>query len=841
MNTIVTENNSNGTNGNSNNGRWTPFREGLIFKKFIETWKEGDYSVDEKLVNKVSNETCEILSKCIDPKKNNLEKNNSTGLVIGQVQSGKTLSMTGVSAMAKDNGFGIVIVMSGNVTTLSSQTAERFSEALGGRNTQKIINNPENKWSLENHLSNAKLIVENFLNTKEVEDKKTLLIITHKNRARIDNISELFENIGPLKDKIPTLIIDDEADHHSLNGKEFLNDIENLTERRRKRIKEIYQIREEDTLESIAESSNKTIDELKEINNFENLPSVGSYILVDYIQTVTHKIISELKNNFKFHTYLGYTATPQAISLIPRVNQLSPEFVHVIEKGKDYTGLEFFFPKQENGIPKCSNHIENIEEEDEYKNLISDGEVPPTLEKAICYFIFGVAIGIIENEHRDEKKNRSMIIHPHHLVEKHRDFEQYTIGVLNSIKQGLKNNNDVSFSETTKKLEKIYNEYTNKFSKENYPKFNDEFINKIKKSLDEILPYVILFNADRKSKIPPQVWRDSYARILIGGFGLDRGYTIKGLTITYLSRDKSRQDDTLLQRARFFGYHKKYHKYLRVFLSRTSQEYYKEISEINTNFLDSVIKFQNTGRSFKEWPREWWGTNAANHELTRPGVMRDITLKRFNGDKPINNQYSHLLSTEQLRNNQQIYNELLINSQSSLTQINHLDNLKKSHKEWAGNRDILITENFTIKELYENYIKKLYFHENEMTKFEVVIQNLATYSKDFANKPFPVMFLNINHSDDEDRERTMRPNESINPFRGRDRNNPLGFPGDLYLHYDYLIGATHETVGIDNLTLKVNFFQKIIRHGQEPRENVPYFHFVPSIRIWKEYIKGVYK
>ena len=124
MNTIVTENNFNGSDANSNNGRWTPFREGLIFKEFIETWRKGDYEVDENLINKVSDEASEILSKCIDPKKNNLEKNNSAGLVIGQVQSGKTLSMTAVSAMAKDNGFGIVIVLSGNVTSLSSQTAE---------------------------------------------------------------------------------------------------------------------------------------------------------------------------------------------------------------------------------------------------------------------------------------------------------------------------------------------------------------------------------------------------------------------------------------------------------------------------------------------------------------------------------------------------------------------------------------------------------------------------------------------------------------------------------------------------------------------------------------------
>ena len=85
--------------------------------------------------------------------------------------------------------------------------------------------------------------------------------------------------------------------------------------------------------------------------------------------------------------------------------------------------------------------------------------------------------------------------------------------------------------------------------------------------------------------IPKQNWKDAYARILIGGFGLDRGYTIQGLTLTYLSRSKSKQDDTLLQRARFFGYHKNYNEYVRVFLSKASQNYYSEISEINANFI----------------------------------------------------------------------------------------------------------------------------------------------------------------------------------------------------------------------------------------------------------------
>ena len=40
-----------------------------------------------------------------------------TGLVVGYVQSGKTLSMTAVCALARDNGCRIVIVLAG-VTTL---------------------------------------------------------------------------------------------------------------------------------------------------------------------------------------------------------------------------------------------------------------------------------------------------------------------------------------------------------------------------------------------------------------------------------------------------------------------------------------------------------------------------------------------------------------------------------------------------------------------------------------------------------------------------------------------------------------------------------------------------
>ena len=116
--------------------------------------------------------------------------------------------------------------------------------------------------------------------------------------------------------------------------------------------------------------------------------------------------------------------------------------------------------------------------------------------------------------------------------------------------------------------------------------------------------------------------------------------------------------------------------------------------------ISTVVQDLNTGKNFKNWPREWWGTNAASHELTRPGVRRDITLMRFNGDRPFTNKWSHQLSIDDLNQNRKICNSLYEDSRDSLNKISHLDLIKNSHKTWCGNRNILITENFLNLENY---------------------------------------------------------------------------------------------------------------------------------------------
>ena len=107
---------------NQNPKNWIPDQEGQRFKEFLYEIKKENPSLNE---SKISEQSAQIISQCMNPFFKT-EKHSSVGLVLGQVQSGKTLSMTAVTAMAQDNGYGIVIVMSGSVSPLSNQTARTF-------------------------------------------------------------------------------------------------------------------------------------------------------------------------------------------------------------------------------------------------------------------------------------------------------------------------------------------------------------------------------------------------------------------------------------------------------------------------------------------------------------------------------------------------------------------------------------------------------------------------------------------------------------------------------------------------------------------------------------------
>ena len=306
--------------------------------------------------------------------------------------------------------------------------------------------------------------------------------------------------------------------------------------------------------------------------------------------------------------------------------------------------------------------------------------------------------------------------------------------------------------------------------------------------------------------------------------GLERGYTVNGLTISYLSR-KVGQEDTLLQRARFFGYHEKYESFIQIYLSENLQKYYREISEINKNFINSVNDFttNHPEKSFKDWPGIWFGSGVAKHELTRKGIIRSKTLFRYKAEEPIVNKFSHLLNKNDLINNYKIYLKLEQTLKDSLVPISEMDDIEPVYKEWAKNRkDIFISKKLNISDLYDYFYKDLKFHNYEWKDFLLASLNFKGYSEDerkeINQRICPIIFMNYQSEDNENRNRSnLKGSSAINPHAGKNtkynKENKQTynlFPGAREIHYDFLRGETKPTkgksIGLEYPTLQVYLY-----------------------------------
>ena len=207
---------------------------GEHFNAFVESQKQGvkpDGSYKRKGITTLGaanlrEETMHILSHC-NPH-NATQNPETTHLVVGYVQSGKTMSFTGLTALALDNGYRVVIYLAGTKNNLLNQTAQRLEKDLIGKNGQNKDfyrlhkdPNPDEAEQIAGHL---------FLSSHPI-----ILIPILKHWKHIDKLVQILTD-PDFKDAMEdetVLIIDDEADQASLNSygrKNSKRDADGLTE-----------------------------------------------------------------------------------------------------------------------------------------------------------------------------------------------------------------------------------------------------------------------------------------------------------------------------------------------------------------------------------------------------------------------------------------------------------------------------------------------------------------------------------------------------------------------------------------------------------------------------------
>lgn len=546
------------------------------YKKMLQSQGRGEDLIDgnEEVINT-------ILDYSGDPRVGGTWAKK--GLVMGNVQSGKTQNYLGLMNKAIDAGYKTVIVLGGHQIDLRMQTQERVDEGVLGVPSRHLVETSNahmgpigvGLWH-KNSITAATTTMGDF--NKDFAGKfgvklngsSPVVFVIQKNTrvmARlIDWIKKThyLNELGQALDH-PLLLIDDEADYASINTQSHKEQV-----------------------------------------------------------TLTNSLIRELLSQFSKSTYVGYTATPFAnIFIDPDKNSYNDhddlfpsDFMIKMPVPNAYLGQEFFFGKDalESEVNATSPIIE-ISDYEPIHNLKSKDEIPDqlpeSLKDAIRAFIIVTAVRTIRGE---QNSHNTMLVNISHLSKHQNRLETLIFDYKTKIFEaltifGLLERSQVRSNEVLMSLERTYN---NKFK---IPEKYEEILSVLTGTQNRDISVWALNQCNKKRdshSLNYSSYKDFGLNVIaIGGHKLSRGLTLEGLSISYFARN-SKAYDTLMQMCRWFGYRSSYKDLVKVYLPEESISWYSFITNAINELYSELELMANRG----ERPKEF-GLKVREH----PGAM----------------------------------------------------------------------------------------------------------------------------------------------------------------------------------------------------------------------------
>lgn len=404
----------------------------------------------------------------------------TTGLLYGKVQSGKTNACIAVTAIALANGFRSFVVLTSDNVLLGTQTLERFREMLqfgptvyGWEEWRADPSGFGEKLREEDRLADTGVV---FVCTKNVKHLENLAVVLRKAHAN----------------EYPALLIDDEADHASLDT--------NIATRSR-----------------VGEADPSRI----------------------------HELIGGIRAGVRHHIFLQVTATPQSLFLQGLDNPSRPRFQTLTHPGDSYVGGEVFFAAD-------SKYCVAVDP-DEFRSLEQKGklqigkypEPPAGLRRALACFFLGCAQKYTEKTAGDRF---SFLAHVSSARVNHRHLAGIIDTYVSKFDRALRgaageNERQLALQE----LQRAHAEIRRTCTKLRP-------VAELADYLEKALRNVRAVTINAESSVGSITYQRG-PNIFVGGNRLSRGVTIQGLMVTYYGRDaKAKLMDTVHQHARMFGY-----------------------------------------------------------------------------------------------------------------------------------------------------------------------------------------------------------------------------------------------------------------------------------------------
>lgn len=506
------------------------------YRRYLEDYKHWE----KETVESINESTDKILKSIGNPK--SVEDFDVRGLVLGYVQSGKTANFTGLINKAFDVGYKLVIVLAGMHNDLRSQTQIRLEEEVVGR----IDEITEEKIGVAKIRSDGQLVATWTTKDKDItlaSAKKhnflyPNLLIVKKNKTVLESLKDILSqsiSLSAENEKVPVLIIDDEADQASV-----------------------------DTSNPDKEEDPKTIN----------------------------RLIREILELFKKKSYVGYTATPFANLLISTEAQhesagkdLYPkDFVVALPKPKGYCGPAEYFNVTGYLEDDKPLFIRHLKEEDltlfnsMKKTSDSDkfSKVPKSMREAILAFLIAVAV---RNLRGQKGKHNSMLIHTSRFT----DTQGMMKEVVEKYYQELCN--DILYNGDSEYIAALKNLYLNdhvlvqKEYDENLQVFEwKEVFKEIKTIISNVR--IMEINGSSGEALEYETYKDVGLNVIaIGGDKLSRGLTLEGLSVSYYYR-LTNMYDTLMQMGRWFGFRTGYMDLCRIYTSEKIADYFEHMAYV---------------------------------------------------------------------------------------------------------------------------------------------------------------------------------------------------------------------------------------------------------------------
>lgn len=532
-------------------GRWEP-EVGERTNQFVKSRTNAKKPID---MDTVLREATSILGHCVPP---SAPGGDAVVLVVGYVQSGKTLSFTTLASLARDNGYGVVILLAGTTNNLKEQSQKRLEKDLGldelQRGWTEIFENPDEAGPALPKMKSALKGWKRRRDGLTQEEKPTLVVSVLKHSGRVSNAAAALQQLD-LTD-VPVLIIDDESDQATPNTKAK-----------------------------------------------KNRQTGGND------ESATYSAIVSLRNALPHHSFVQYTATPQANLLLATADRLNPNYAKVLSSGSDYTGGKMFFQDH------VKNLIKVVPDSETYDARNPLTEPPEGLQDALRVFLLGIA----DSNLKKVEENRSMMVQAHQNTVPHQIYRDWIRSLLDDWQAGIEVGGEYA-DEVLVGFRSAYAELA-KTVKDLEP--FDHLIANIPERTEELRVVEVNSTAQAEKAIK---WKSAYNWLLIGGMKLDRGFTVEGLTVTYMPRPLAGNADVLQQRARFFGYRGEYIDYCRVYLLKAAKEAFVDYVD-DEEFLRASLK-KHEGKPLAEWKRNF----ILHAQFTRPTrasvIGRQVARKR---------------------------------------------------------------------------------------------------------------------------------------------------------------------------------------------------------------------